>query len=271
MMLKNTNHGFYTALRNNDVAEVLRWLQNPNLRLTKFIGPIFEAAAASQHAEGGVAVYDHIVDKQYHLSKQEIEGIFASAHQANNGALFYALFEDLRLHIDSTAIGKYFESALKKGNGEIVCATANHVYSSIFTDRMVKALRAEQSVGAVQAYMRMEVPNSDPYSTNRFSMLVWTLLRKQQYDMLATLVADDQHLSERLRRLFIAISDEEVPAVLNALVKKMDFDTLAHEIAVYNTSHRPFEQLSLWVADHSKKGLWNNLPSVSRSALKKKL
>jgi len=120
MMLKNTNHGFYIALRNNDVAEVLRWLQNPNLRLTKFIGPIFEAAAASQHAEGGVAVYDHIVDKQYHLSKQEIEGIFASAHQANNGALFYALFEDLRLHIDSTTIGKYFESALKKGNGEIV-------------------------------------------------------------------------------------------------------------------------------------------------------
>lgn len=202
MNLHNPEHPLYQALRANDVEALHGLLQSNNLRMNKFLPNIFKAAAESVAGDGAVVVYKRL-SPFIAFGPDKIKAIFNAAIGCNNGAFFRKFFKEFRLQIKSRDIEKFFEYGLKHGNADIVCETADHIYSAYFLTRFTHALKTELGRHCVLEYFNQELNNYRSNHSNRFSLFLDETLRKPNTaQSLVVLLSDKRHFNTRWEIFF---------------------------------------------------------------------
>lgn len=272
MNLNNPQHPLYQALRANDVEALHSLLQSNNLRMNKFLPNIFKAAAESGAGDGAVLVYERL-SSFITFGPDKVKAIFDAALEFNNGVFFRKFFETFRLQIKSSDIQKFFNYGLKHGNADIVCETADHIYSAFFLTRFAHALKTESGRHCVLEYFNQELQNYRSDRSNRFALFLNDVLRKPNAaQSVVVLLSDTRHFNTRWEIFFNHLTEKTRP-YLDAVAANVDPQALIEAVHTYQAkySNPQSRYLEPWLTQQCKERILNHIDSSKPTLAKRKM
>lgn len=270
MNLTHLDHPLYVALHNNDVNIISQWLKSNNLRLTKFVPQLFTVAAKSGHCEGAVLLLEKLA---YFTSidQKKIDILFKAASEYNNGQIFRALFDKYEAQISSGLNQKFFQNALDKGNADIVCETANSIYSSIFLDRFLKALRTEPGRHCIREYLTEEVGRSRVHRDNRFGLFLGEILRRRDPEQNLIFILNDARDFSKRFEIFIGYLHPSQWGYLNIVADAVDYTLVEKAVRDYQKGSNNKTRFEDWLSERSKQRILQELAPVAAPSTKRKM
>lgn len=272
MNLENPEHPLYQALRTNDVDALHLLLQSNNLRMNKFLPNIFQAAAESGAGEGAVLVYERL-SPFITFGPDKIKCIFNAALECNNGAFFRKFFDKFRLQIKSPDIQKFLEYGLKHGNADIVCETADHIYSAFFLTRFTHAMKTELGRHCVLEYFNQELSHYRSDRSTRFSLFLDEVLRKPNTaQSIVVLLSDTRHFNTRCEIFFNHLTEKNW-SYLDAVAAVVDPQALIEAVQTYQAKYSNPQScyLETWLTQQCKERILNHIDSSKPALAKRKM
>lgn len=162
---------------------------------------------------------------------------------------------------------------MKHGNADIVCETADHIYSAYFLTRFTHALKTELGPHCVLEYFNQELNNYRSNHSNRFSLFLDETLRKPNTaQSLVVLLSDKRHFNTRWEIFFNHLTEKKW-SYLDAVAAHVDPQALIEAVHTYQTkySNPQSRYLETWLTRQCKKRILNHIDSSKPTLEKRKM